>query len=258
MTDASDLRSVSTTTCPNCGAVQPQARRCQDCGATLPWSRPMLRGRERALATAGRGRARARWPAWVAGASVVLLVGTLSAVYSGLYPLSEPSTAALAAEAAGADPGLQRLLSEDPNALAQVRTVLDEARELGLSRQESLFRVQALLRELQAARDHVQAAAAHASQNPDQTTALTPNPIADSGAETNIANAVPLGVVGAAAGVERPPTRKCFGTGEDMECIEQFDDPAALSGGTGAAAALKNAETLRRKAKESADILKGL
>ena len=271
MNDASDPSSVPTTTCPNCGTVQPQARRCRDCGAPLPWSRPMLKGRERALATARRGGA--RWPVWVAGGSVVLLVGALALVQLGGFPRSQPSPAALAAEAAGTDPELQSIVAEDPNALAQARRVLDEARELGLPHDEALFRVRSQLRELQAARNQAQAIAARANRPPDQS----PNPstdlsqaptqtppakqIAESGAESATANSVSLGPVGAAVGVERLQTRRCYGTGEDMECIETFEDPAAISAaanGTGAASALKNAETLRRKAQESAEILKGL
>ena len=275
MNDASDPSSVPTTACPNCGTVQPQARRCKDCGAPLPWTRPALKGRERALESARRGGA--RWPVWVAGGSVVLLVGALAAVQLGGFPRSEPSPAALAAEAAGTDPELQSILAEDPNALAQARRVLDEARELGLPHDERLFRVRSQLRELQAARDHARAIVARANRAPDLTPNPTPdpaqassqvpnqippaNPIAATGAESDTANSVSLGPVGAAVGLPRLQTRKCYGTGEDKECIEIFEDPAAISAaakGAGAASPLKNAETLRRKAQESAEILKGL
>ncbi len=279
MNDASDPSSVPTTACPNCGTVQPQARRCKDCGAPLPWTRPALKGRERALESARRGGA--RWPVWVAGGSVVLLVGALAAVQLGGFPRSEPSPAALAAEAAGTDPELQSILAEDPNALAQARRVLDEARELDLPQDELLFRVRSQLRELQAARDHARAIVARANRAPDltpnpapdpnQVPSQTPgqapsqappaNPIAATGAETDTADSVSLGPVGAAVGVARLQTRKCHGTGEDRECIEIFEDPAAISAaakGAGTASPLKNAETLRRKAQESAEILKGL
>jgi hypothetical protein len=254
MNDASAPRSASQTTCPACGAVQPSARRCRDCGTALPWSRPVLKGRDRALAAAVDGGRGSRWKMWVAGSAFLLLAGALAAVHWRDSAPTGPSVAALEAEAVRDDPHLQRFLSEDPDAASQVRAALAVALELRLSRQEALIKVQTLLRELQAMRDPTVAAQA------DSTPGSDPNSAEDRGDQARpaaeLSDSASLGQVG----VPRPQARRCFGTGADRECIETFDDPGAQSAQTdnSPAAVLKRVETLRRKAAESAKILEKL
>ncbi len=254
MNDASAPRSASQTACPACGAVQPPGRRCRDCGTALPWSRPVLKGRDRALAAAvnwGRG---SRWTMWLAGSAFLLLAGALAAVHWQDSTHAGPSVAALEAEAVRGDPNLQRFLSEDPDAASQVRAALAVALETGLSRQEALIKVQALLHELQAARNPAVAALA------DSTPGSGPNSAEDRGDQARPAGELSDPASFGQAGVPRLQARRCFDTGADRECIETLDDHGAQSAQTdnSPAAVLKRVETLRRKAAESAKILEKL
>lgn len=234
-------------TCPNCGASQPRAERCRDCGTIISRrpARRVLKGRERALAAARSGGSRrSGYLHWSALLVYSLAIGVVAVLvhrqWSEGSGTENPSAATVAASVGTQYPQLADLERTDPEVFSQLLGEISQSLESGSSETEAMAQAVAVLRQVMRERDSQPLAPGALDE------AAVPNLVSEPGSDW-----VDLGSVGDRIGVSRLKTRRCSGDGPDAECIEQFDDLGSVNGRPmDEASAQERVEAFRRKKEE--------
>lgn len=247
MNDTRSSAPSQQMTCPHCGATQPRAERCRDCGAVIARrpARRVLKGRERALSAArsGRGR-RSGYLHWSALLAYSLAIGVVAVLvhrqWSEETVREEPSAAAVAASIGEQYPQLADLEQTDPEVFSQLLGEISQSLESGGSETEAMAQAVAVLRQVMRERDSQPQAPGALDQ------AALPSLVPEPGSDW-----VDLGSVGDRIGVSRLKTRRCSGDGPDAECVEQFEDLGSVDGRPmDETSAKARVEAFRRKKEE--------